>query len=152
MPAEAGDESELDPLPSAFLDQLVGEEELLVSSRDGAGQGTVRMWFAVIPPGYIYLLTPTYTKKAERWRDDPWVRFRIPGTALTQEGAVTPIGWDLAQADGELLTRSFSMAGAATPEALSWMLQDGSRQLLKAGVRRSAGSDRVAAIEPEDRR
>lgn len=150
MPADGGTESELDPLPSAFLKQLVGQEEVLVSSRDRAGQGTVRMWFAVIPPGFIYLLTPTYTKKAERWREDPWVRFRVPGTAATQEGVLSTVGWKEAQANAELLTQSFSMAGAATPEALHWMLQDGSRQLLKAGILRTGQSDGVALVQPHD--
>jgi hypothetical protein len=142
-------EPELEPLPSAFLQELVGQEEILVSSRDQAGQGTVRMWFAVIPPGFIYLLTPTYTRKAERWRDDPWVRFRVPGTTLSQEAVVAKVSWEEAQTSAELLTASFSMAGAATPEALRWMLQDGSRQLLRAGVQPDARSDRVAAVEPE---
>jgi len=109
------------------------------------------MWFAVIPPGYIYLLTPTYTRKAERWRDDPWVRFRIPGTQSTQEGVVFAIGWEEAQGSAEQLTKSFAMAGAATAEALRWMLQDGSRQLLRAGVQRGAESEGLATVQPEDR-
>jgi hypothetical protein len=108
------------------------------------------MWFAVIPPGYIYLLTPTYTRKAERWRDDPWVRFRIPGTDSAQEGVVAAIGWDEAQLSADQLTKSFAMAGAATAEALRWMLQDGGRQLLKAGVSRGPDSDRLAQVQPQN--
>lgn len=123
-----------------------------MSSRDGAGRGTVRMWFAVIPPGYVYLLTLTYTKKAERWREDPWVRLRIPGTKASQEGVVTAVDWEEAQPHAPELTTSFAMSGAATAEALRWMLQDGSRQLLKVAVRRSPDSDGVAAVQPEDRR
>ncbi|MGA7173903.1 MAG: hypothetical protein WCB86_02325 [Candidatus Dormiibacterota bacterium] len=141
---------DLDPLPSSFLERLGNQEEILVSSRDHSGQGTVRMWFAVIPPGYIYLLTPTYTRKAERWRDDPWVRFRIPGTDSTQEGVVSAIGWDEARLSADQLTRSFAMAGAATEEALRWMLQDGSRQLLKAGVSRGSESDGRGLVQPQD--
>jgi hypothetical protein len=137
------------PLPAAFLDLLTEQEELLVSSRDAAGQGTVRMWFAVIPPGYIYLLTPTYTLKAERWRDDPWVRLRVPGTGAAQEGVVTPVGWEEAGSNIDLLTARFSMAGAVTGEALRWMLQDGSRQLLRVGVERD--SDGVEPVQPDDR-
>jgi hypothetical protein len=137
------------PLPPAFLDLLTEQEELLVSSRDASGQGTVRMWFAVIPPGYIYLLTPTYTLKAERWLDDPWVRLRVPGTGNAQEGVVTPVGWEEAGRNIDLLTARFSMAGAVTGEALRWMLQDGSRQLLRVGVERD--SDGVKPVQPDDR-
>lgn len=107
------------------------------------------MWFAVIPPGYIYLLTPTYTLKAERWRDDPWVRLRVPGTGAAHEGVVTPVGWEEAGRNIDLLTARFSMAGAVTGEALRWMLQDGSRQLLRVGVERD--SDGVKPVQPDDR-
>jgi len=150
VPAEGRSESELAPLPQAFLALLAGHDEILVSSRDRAGLGTVRMWFAVIPPGFIYLLTLPYTRKAERWRDDPWVRFRVPGKAAIQDGIVTAVGWEEAQASAEQLTPSFSMAGAATPEALRWMLQDGSRLLLKAGIRRVFDSDGVELVQAED--
>ncbi|MGH7642190.1 MAG: hypothetical protein ACRENX_04115 [Candidatus Dormibacteria bacterium] len=141
---------ELDPLPRLFVDQLRGRDEILVSSRDRAGSGTVRMWFAVISPGFIYLLTPAVTRKAERWQSDPWVRFRIPGTETAQEGVVTLLGWQEAQSSSAELTRSFSMAGAATPEALRWMLQDGSRLLLKAGLRRVPESERLSLVHPDD--
>lgn len=132
------------PLPQGFLQLLEAEEELLVSSRDQFGQGTVLMWFAVVPPGYVYLLTPTYTRKAERWRDDPWVRLQVPGSEVFQEGVVDLIGWEEAQADIDVLTSRFSMAGAATGEALRWMLQEGSRQLLRVGVESS--SEGVEAV------
>lgn len=144
MPAEEADaDSQLQPLPRAFLDQLANQEELLVSSRDPAGRGTVRMWFAVVPPGYVYLLTPAISLKAERWRQDPWVRFQIPGSGTDQEGVAVEAGWAEAEPHLELLTQRFAMAGAATGEALRWMLEDGSRRLLKVGVRGSAESEAV---------
>ena len=150
MPAEDSKGKELRPLPSAFLDQLGDLEEILVSSRDPLSQGTVRMWFAVIPPGFIYLLTPTFTQKAARWRDDPWVNFRIPGTRVNQAGVVAALSWEEAKSSAELLTRRFAMSGAATPEALRWMLQDGSRQLLKAGLEAGNDLERVKLVQPEN--
>ncbi len=110
----------------------------------------MRMWFAVVPPGFIYLLTPTYTIKSERWREDPWTRFRVPGTGVTQEATVMAVGWDEARSSAAVLTTSFSMAGAATSEALRWMLQDGSRQLLKAGIRRRRGPDAATGSDAAD--
>jgi hypothetical protein len=138
---EAGTEPQLKPLPQELLDLFASQEELLVSSRDDAGRGTVRMWFAVVPPGYVYLLTPTISLKAERWRLDPWVRLQIPGAAAAQEGVVVEVGWEEAKHHLELLTSRFAMAGAATAEALRWMLEDGSRRLLKVGLKVSARSD-----------
>lgn len=152
MPVEGEGTSPDGPLPQTFLDLLEGLDELLVSSREPTGQGTVRMWFAVIPPGYVYLLTPTHTVKAARWRDDPWVRLRIPGRRESQEGVVSQIGWDEAQPNVDRLTERFSMAGAATGEALQWMLQDGSRQLLRVGITPDRRSDRVAHVDSADRR
>lgn len=144
MPAEEVDtDPQLRPLPRAFLDQLANQEELLVSSRDPAGRGTVRMWFAVVPPGYVYLLTPTITLKAERWRHDPWVRFQIPGSGAAQEGVAVEATWEEADAHLDLLTRRFAMAGAATGEALHWMIEDGSRRLLKVGRGSDGASESV---------
>jgi hypothetical protein len=101
------------------------------------------MWFAVVPPGYVYLLTPAISLKAERWRRDPWVRLQIPGTAVAQEGVVVEVGWEETAHHLELLTSRFAMAGAATGEALRWMLEDGSRLLLKVGLRPGAQSEAV---------
>jgi len=149
VPAEAGAAPDLEPLPQEFLDRLAGQDELLVSSRDRASRGTVRMWFAVMPPGFIFLLTPSYTRKAERWREDPWVRFRVPGTEFAQEATLRRLGWSEAQASAERLTASFAMAGAATPEALRWMLDDGSHLLFQAGRQRASASEPFLAVEPE---
>lgn len=152
MPAEAPHEVPLEPFSQGFLVQLTGHEELRVSSRDQAGQGTVRMWFAVVPPGYVFLLTQPFSRKAERWREDPWVRLEIPGSGVSQEGVVVEVGWDEATSHAQLLTTRFDMAGAATPEALRWMLQEGNRLLFKAGRRPATASDGFAAIHREDGR
>jgi hypothetical protein len=101
------------------------------------------MWFAVVPPGYVYLLTPAITLKAERWRHDPWVRFQIPGSLSDQEGVAVEATWEEAAPHLDLLTSRFAMAGAATGEALRWMIEDGSRRLLKVGLGSGAGSESV---------
>lgn len=152
MPAEAPGQLQIEPFPPPFLAQLAGPDELLVSSRDPAGRGTVRMWFAVVPPGYVFLLTQPYSRKVERWRQDPWVRLQIPGSRTVQEGIVVEVGWEEASLHSQLLTTRFDMAGAATPEALRWMLQDGSRLLFKAGLKPGASSDALGAIRHLDRR
>ncbi|MHB1525445.1 MAG: hypothetical protein ACYDEA_02715 [Candidatus Dormibacteria bacterium] len=127
-------ERALGPLPPDFVLQLEGEEELLVSSRDPGGEGRVRMWFAVAPSGHIYLLTPAISRKAERWLEDSWVRLRIPGSRVSQEGRVQLVDSKGALADVELLVERFRLSGAATPEALAWMLDSGSHLLLRAGL------------------
>ncbi len=147
MPAEAGPPPA--PLPPDFLRQLEGREELLVSSRDGAGRGRVPMWFAVAPPGHVYLLTPAVTLKAERWRRDPWVELRVPGGGPRLEGVVSELGWEEAEPLAGILTERFALAGAATPEALRWMLEDGSRRLLRVGQR--PGSDLPGPVQGQDR-
>ncbi len=124
----------LGPLPPEFLLHLVGEEELLVSSRDRGGEGRVRMWFAVAPTGHVYLLTPAISRKAERWLEDSWVRLRIPGSRVSQEGLVQLVDSQGARADVDLLVDRFRLSGAATPEALAWMLDSGSHLLLRVGL------------------
>ncbi|HVB13312.1 MAG TPA: hypothetical protein VNH38_00950 [Candidatus Dormibacteraeota bacterium] len=148
MPAEPDSGPLLLPLPADFLEQLEGQEELLVSSRDRFGQGSVRMWFAVVAPGFVYLLTQAFSLKAERWDEDPWVSLRVPGGDRWQEGIVAEVDWEEAEPQVPLLTSRFAMAGAVTPEALRWMLQDGSRRLLKAGLA-PPRSERVGAVQPE---
>ncbi|MGH7641275.1 MAG: hypothetical protein ACREOL_10295 [Candidatus Dormibacteria bacterium] len=129
----------LQPWPGTFLEALWDQEEVLVSSRGDGVVGTVPMWFAVIPPGFVYLLTPAFTKKAERWRLDPWVRLRVRGGGPVVEGEVEAVGWSEAQNEVERLTSRFRLAGAATPQALRWMLEDGSRRLLRSGRRKAPG-------------
>lgn len=125
------------PLPSSFLTALADKEEVLVSSRDpDSGRlGTVRMWPAVSPQqGVVYLLTFTFSRKAERWRRDPWVRLRVPATGETAEGVVHFVSArDEVDAVAPLAVERWDMAGAATPEALHRLLDDGTHVLVRVG-------------------
>ncbi|HUY55788.1 MAG TPA: hypothetical protein VMV23_11605 [Candidatus Nanopelagicaceae bacterium] len=132
-------EGGLGPLPEAFLRQLDDQREILVTSRDPGGEGSVRMWFAAAPSGHVYLLTPAVSRKAQRWLDDPWVRLRVVGAGrggVHQEGVVELVASAGAWADRDLLVDRFRLAGAATPEALDWMLDSGSHLLLRVGLPR----------------
>jgi hypothetical protein len=122
------------PLPQAFLGELEGEEELLVSSRDEHTQGRVRMWFAISPSGHLLLLTPAISLKAQRWLADPWVRLSIPQGGPSREGQVELVSADEADQYAPILIERFQMAGAVTPEALRWMLESGSHLLLRVGI------------------
>jgi hypothetical protein len=106
------------------------------------------MWFALVPPGYVYLLTQPFSLKAQRWLEDPWVRLQVRGDRSQQEGLVTEVGWEEASRHAELLVERFAMAGAATSEALQWMLQDGSRRLVKVGLPASPDSQAVTSALP----
>jgi len=122
------------PLPSSFLDALRDHDEVLVTSRDpeSGRRGTVPMWFAIAPPGVVYLLTFTYSRKAERWRRDPWVRLTVPAGGPSAEG-VARFVLDRGEVDeiAPLAVERWDMAGAATPEALHRLLDDGTHALLR---------------------
>ena len=76
-------------------------------------------------------MTPSFSLKAQRWQDDPWVRLTVPGDGSSAVGLVKPISIsELADDLAEVLAR-FAMAGAVTAEALGWMLESGSHQLLR---------------------
>jgi len=97
------------------------------------------MWFALAPSGHVYLLTPAVSRKAQRWQDDPWVRLKVVAgdhAGISQEGVVEVVDSQAAWADRDLLVERFRLAGAATPEALAWMLDSGSHRLLRVGVPR----------------
>jgi hypothetical protein len=121
------------PLPSPFLDALGESDEVLVTSRDPVSgrRGTVPMWFAVGPPGVVYLLTFAFSRKAERWRRDPWVRLTVPGTDVAAEGIVQVVATEELDALAPLVVDRFDMAGAATPEALRRLVEAGSHVLLR---------------------
>lgn len=119
------------PLPKAFLERLASGEEVLVSSRGRGHTGSVRMWFAISPRGYVYLLTPAFSLKAQRWREDPWVRLMIPGEGMSVVGHVRSIGMEEVGGDLPLILSRFALAGAVTAEALTWMLESGSHLLLR---------------------
>jgi hypothetical protein len=121
------------PLPPPLLDALRGEEEVLVSSRDpeSGRRGTVPMWFAVDEPGVVYLFTLAFSRKAERWRLDPWVRLTAPGSGVSAEGVVHVVGAGELDAVAPLVVERWDMAGASTPEALRRLVEEGSHLLLR---------------------
>jgi hypothetical protein len=130
------------PLPSSLLDALAGEDEVLVTSRDLATgrRGTVPMWFVVGPGGVVYLFTLAYSRKAERWRRDPWVRLTAPGSGVSAEGTVHVVGSGELDDVAPLAVERWDMAGATTPEALRRLVDEGSHLLLRVEGDAAAGS------------
>ncbi len=118
------------PLPAGFLEALAGEEEVLVTSRAGARQGTVRAWFAVAPPGVVLLLTEAHSVKAQRWRSDPWVRLAVPGGGPSAEGIVRPVTGTRVDELAPLVIERWDMAGAPTVEGLHRILDAGTHVLV----------------------
>jgi hypothetical protein len=127
------------PLPPEFLAALGDEEEVLVTSRDPVTgrQGTVPVWFAVGPPGVVYLFSLAFSRKVERWRRDPWVRLTAPASGISVEGVVDFVGLDGLDAVAALVVERWDMAGATTPEGLRRLVAEGSHVLLR--VEGSAG-------------
>jgi hypothetical protein len=119
-------------LPAPLLAALADCDEVLVTSRAGAGMGTVRMSFATAPPGVVYLLTSAFSRKALRWDRDPWVRLTVPGCRIVAEAAVHRVAADDLDpsAEAAVLAR-FPDAGAATPEALRELLETGTHLLFR---------------------
>jgi hypothetical protein len=120
------------PLPAEFLVALAGQDEVLVTSREGAARGTVPMWFIVGPPGVVYLFTFAFSTKARRWQVDPWVRLRAPGSSGSAEGVVYFVGAD--EIDDELAERvveRWSMQGAPTAQGLRRTIREGVHALLR---------------------
>ena len=113
------------PLSAEFLSALAGHEEVLVSSRDRSTLGTVPVWFIIVPPGVVYLFGFSFSEKARRWRSDPLVRLRIPGTRISTEGTVSFVQDE--DVDDELaaaVVERWSMQGATTPAGLRRTLRD----------------------------
>ena len=129
------------PLPAAFLERLEGVEELMVSSREGSTEGSVPMWFKVTPEGRVLLFTSTFSLKARRWRADPWVRLRIPGTATEVEGTVHSVGVEGVEAAAPLVIERWADWGATHVEGLRRMLLAGTHTLLRVEARPAEGSD-----------
>lgn len=127
----------------SFLKTLRGHEEVLVSSREDGRVGTVRAWYVIDPAGDLYLFTYSYALRVQRWRRDPWVRLRVPGTATSIEGTVRFV--DPAELDetlSELVMERWWMWGATTTEGLRRMLADGSNVLIRVeNARADADSD-----------
>lgn len=120
---------------------LDGREELLVSSRDVGWERTVRAWFVIAPSGDLYLFTYAYALRVQRWRRDPWVRLRVPGTEAAIEGTVHfVVPAELDEALSELVVERWWMWGATTPPGLRRMLTDGSHVLLRVDAPHAAAS------------
>lgn len=118
------------PLPVDFLATLEGEEELLVSSRDRRGTGSVRAWFAVAPPGVVLLLTEAHSVKVQRWRRDPWVGLRVPGGGAGAEGVARFVTGAEVDELAPLVVERWDMAGAPTVEGLHRILDAGTHVLV----------------------
>jgi hypothetical protein len=122
-------------LPAAFRLALQGTDEVLVTSREGGREGTVRTWFIVTPEGELYLFNYAFARRVARWRDDPWVRLTVPGGGESVEGRARFI--EPAELDGtveDLIVERWGMWGATTPEGLRRMLRDRSHILVRVEV------------------
>jgi hypothetical protein len=116
----------LQQLPAEFLKALAGQEEVLVTSREGSSRGTVPMWFIVAPPGVVYLFSFGFSEKVRRWRSDPWVRLSVPGEpANSAEGVAHFVEPDeIDDAVAALIVERWSMQGAPTIQGLRRTLRD----------------------------
>jgi hypothetical protein len=118
------------PLPPEFLSALAEQEEVLVTSRDGAEHGTVPVWFLITPPGVVFLFTYGFSIKARRWRRDPWVRLSIPGRSV--EGMAHFVAAEEIEPEIEpLIVERWAMQGATTVEGLRRTLRDGVHVLIR---------------------
>jgi hypothetical protein len=99
-------------------------DEVLVTSRDGQTRGTVPVWFVIAPPGVVYLFGFGFSEKARRWRTDPWIRLRVPGSNISAEGSVHFVGADELDEIGDRIVERWSMQGAPTIEGLKRTLRD----------------------------
>jgi hypothetical protein len=130
MPADVMSDARLTPLPADFLAALEGEEEILVSSRDRHRTGSVLAWFTVAPPGRVLLLTEAHSVKAQRWRSDPWVALRVPGSGARAEGVARLVTGAEVDEVAPLVVERWDMAGAPTVEGLHRILDSGTHVLV----------------------
>jgi hypothetical protein len=116
----------LQPLPQEFLEALAGQDEVLVTSREGDTRGTVPTWFVIAPPGVVYLFTFAFSEKARRFRGDPWVRLSTRTTPrVSTEGVVHFVGpEELDEPTAELIVERWNMQGAPTTAGLRRTLRD----------------------------
>ena len=122
-------------LPSEFLEALAGQDEVLVTSREGSARGTVPTWFVIGPPGVVYLFSFSFSEKVRRWRSDPWVRLTVPGTANSVEGEVQFVGPDEVDEElGQLIVERWSMQGAPTVQGLRRTLRDRVHALVRVSL------------------
>jgi hypothetical protein len=123
----------LQQLPSDFLRALADQDEVLVTSREGATRGTVPMWFVIAPPGVVYLFSFAFSEKVRRWRTDPWVRLTTPQEPhASVEGSVRFVEPDeLDEPTAHLIVDRWSMQGAPTVEGLRRTLRDRVHALMR---------------------
>lgn len=119
-------------LARALGEGLETAEEILVTSRAGTREVTVRMTLALSPSGGLHLMTSAFSRKAQRWERDPWVRLRLPGGEVAVEGIVRRVGAaDLHGAAQAAILSRFGISGAATPEGLRELLASGTHLLFR---------------------
>jgi len=113
------------PLPAEFLEALAGHDEVLVTSREGSARGTVPTWFAIGPPGVVYLFGFAFSVKARRWQLDPWVRLSVPGEPRRSvEGIAHFVEPDEVDEVAAVIVERWAMQGAPTIEGLRRSLRD----------------------------
>ena len=120
-------------LPAEFLSVLAGQEEVLVTSREGGTRGTVPTWFVIAPPGVVYLFSFAFSEKVRRWRADPWVRLSMPGDpSQSVEGVAYFVApEEIDDALGALIIERWNMQGAPTIEGLRRTLRDRVHALIR---------------------
>jgi hypothetical protein len=122
-------------LPRSFTEALSGHEELIITSREDGRERSVRAWYVLSPEGSIYLFTYSYALRVARWRNDPWIRLRIPGGGPSVEGTIHFVGADeLDEPLTEAVMERWWMWGATTSEGLRRMLRDGSHVLVRVDL------------------
>ncbi len=103
-----------------------------MTSREGSTERSVHVWFVVAPPGVIYLFGDPFSHRARRWRNDPWVRLRVPGGGASVESHVHFVRpAELTSELVEAIVERWGMWGAVTPEGLRRMLTDGAIALVR---------------------
>jgi hypothetical protein len=118
-------------LPPGFIAALEGQEELIVTSREGGRERSVRAWYVLAQPATIYLFTEAFSLRAVRWRRDPWVRLRVPGGPSVEGTVHLMTAEELDEPLIALVTERWWMWGATTAEGLGRMLRDGSHILVR---------------------
>jgi hypothetical protein len=123
----------LQQLPAEFLEALAGQDEVLVTSREGETRGTVPMWYVIAPPGQVYLFTFWFSEKARRFRSDPWVRLSTRNLPRVSIEGVTHFvqAEELDDASAALVVERWSMQGAPTVEGLRRTLRDRVHALIR---------------------
>jgi len=89
------------------------------------------VWYAVAPPGVLVLFSVAFSLRIGRWRADPWIRLRVPGTQVTAEGVVQFVSEDEIDTLAPLVIDRWQDWGATTTQGLKRMLRDKSHVLMR---------------------